>query len=410
MRPRLEITPRLAAEPGLRFLSYLALLPAGAVDLEAAIERAVATNPALERTPGRHCTGCGMYGVGERCSACAMTARQPDPAAPVDWRHDLIRDARLELPARLHELVTETVEALDDHGFLRRTPPGLDERDLIAVVDALRTVGPPGIAAASPIDCVRVQAERLVSQGEAPPLLLALVTDCLESVAEGRYAEIATALGAPQDEVERCVAILRARTRPFVLLAGGSARARPTDVVFEVTAHGTIRAHVADAGALGVRQVVDEPLTDPESRRWWAPYRDEASRLLAAINARATMLGRVADLLAAEQAGFIQGGNAHHRPLRRHDVARKLGVHPSTVGRTVQDKVARCPDGRLLPLAAFFGRTTSLLEQVSAAMAAHPGATDAELAERLAASGVPLARRTVAKYRALAANAASSQR
>jgi RNA polymerase sigma-54 factor len=410
MRPRLEVTPRLAAEPGLRLLSYLALLPAGAVDLEAAIERAVATNPALERTPGRHCAGCGMYGVGERCAACSATARHQDHAAEVDWRDNLVREARLEVPARLQELVAATVEALDDHGFLRRTPPGLDERDLIAVLDALRTVGPPGIAASSPVDCVRVQAERLVSRGEAPSLLATLATDLLESVAEGRHAEIAAAVGAHRDEVEACVAILRERTRPFVLLDGGFARARPTDVVFEVSGSGTIRAHVADAGALGVRQVLDELPADPEARRWWAPYRDEAGRLLAAINARATMLGRVADLLAEEQAGFIQHGSGHHRPLRRQDVARKLAVHPSTVGRAVQDKAARCPDGRLLPLAAFFGRTTSLLEQVSAVMSAHPDATDAEVAERLTRSGVPIARRTVAKYRALSANAASPQR
>lgn len=407
LRPGLEITPRLAAEPGLRFLSYLALLPAGSVDLEAAIERAVATNPALERVPGRHCPGCGLYGVGERCAACSATARPPDLAAPVDWRGDLIHEARLELPRRLHELMTTTVEALDDHGFLHRTPPGVDDGDLQAVITGLRVVGPPGIAASSPVDCVRVQADRLAALGEVPVLVAVLAADFLDAVAEGRHAEISAATGASVAAVEQAVSVLRERVRPFVLLDGGSDRARPTDVVFVVDASGTVRAHVADAGAFGVRQVLDPLPGDPEARRWWAPYRDEAGRLLAAIEARATMLGRVAGLLAEEQAGFILQGRAAHRPLRRHDLARMLSVHPSTVGRAVQDKVARCPDGRLLPLSVFFGRTTSLLEQVSAAVADHPGATDAEIAERLAASGVPLARRTVAKYRLLAANPAS---
>lgn len=404
--PGLQLSTRLATQHGLRFAHYLALLPAGAVDLEAAVASAVAANPVLERTPGMHCPHCGLYGVAGTCTACATSARSDDLATITDWRGELLTDARVELPASLHALLGEVVDALDDHGFLVE-PPAADAEAIGRVIDVLRAVGPSGIAARSPLDCVRVQSFSLVATGEAPLLLVAIASDWLDAVAEGRYDDVATAEGVTEAEVLAAVAILRARTRPFVTLTGDGPRLRPTDVVFTSAGDGLLVVHVSGAAALGVRRVEDPLPADPEARRWWAPYRDEAGRLLAAIEARTTMLTRVAEALAVRQEGFIRHGAAHHVPLRRSELARQLDVHPSTVGRVVSHKVARCPDGRLVELAEFFGRTTSLVAQVAAAVEARPGATDAEIADQLTAAGVRVARRTVSKYRALGAKAAS---
>jgi RNA polymerase sigma-54 factor len=67
-------------------------------------------------------------------------------------------------------------------------------------------------------------------------------------------------------------------------------------------------------------------------------------------------------------------------------------------------KVARCPDGRMVPLADFFGSGRSSGQRVMAALAAHPGAVDREIAELLSRTGDSIARRTVAKYRELGTN------
>lgn len=404
-----HLTASLTTGQGLRFAHYLALLPAGALDLEAAVTSAVAGNPVLERTPGRHCPWCGLYGAPGPCAACATTARSDEVAAPVDWRAELLLEARIELPASLHTLLGELVDTLDDHGFLPE-PPDADPADVARVVAGLRAVGPPGVASRSALDCVRVQALDLVAGGEAPALLVPVATRWLEAVAEGRYADIARAEGTTEAAVLAAVAVLRARTRPFVALAGAGPRARPTDVVFGGSGDGPLRVHVAGPAALGLRRVDDPLPADPEARRWWAPYRTEAGRLLAAVEARATMLARVAESLAVHQEGYIRHGPAHHVPLRRSELARELDVHPSTVGRAVAHKVARCPDGRLVDLARFFGGTTSLAERVRAALEEGTGTTDADIAARMTAAGVPIARRTVAKYRALLANPGSPRR
>ena len=398
------MAPRLTTSPGLRLLSYLSLLPAGLLELESAVARAVAENPFLERRPWRTCRTCGLTTVAERCPACATPAWEQEPEAPQDWRADLLRDVLAELPRSRHPAAHEVVAALDDHGLLRRVPD-VGTAALVDVVTALRLVGPPGIGASSPTDCVRVQAHRLVAAGEAPPVLGALVEDWLPVLAEGGYAEAADALGTSEEAVVAAVELLRSRTRPFVVIADAAPRSGPVDVVFVRRGAG-VAAYVGDAAGLGLARVADDLPSAPEARQWAAPHREAADRLLAAVGARSHMLQCVADVLAQRQCGFVLNGDDAHVPVRRKDVAAALDVHPSTVGRAVTGKVARCPDGRLVPLTSFFGAVTSTRSRVDRALREHPGATDAVLADVLARTGPPVARRTVAKYRALA-NAAS---
>jgi RNA polymerase sigma-54 factor len=78
-----------------------------------------------------------------------------------------------------------------------------------------------------------------------------------------------------------------------------------------------------------------------------------------------------------------------------------LGLHESTVSRTVSGKWLLLPTGEIVAFGALFGAATSaqqcLRELVAGGTAAK---SDAELARELAARGHQLARRTVAKYRA----------
>lgn len=404
------MAPRLSTQPGLRLLSYLALLPTNALELDAAVSRAVVENPLLGRRPWRSCRTCGLATVADRCPACSTPAWEAEHAAVEDWRADLLRDARAELRTSLHGLAAEVVGALDDRGLLPE-PPTAEPGALAAVVEVLRLVGPPGLAARSPTDCVAVQARALVAEGQAPALLAEIVEDWLPAVAEGRYDEIAVGLGTSEEAVTSAVETLRTRIRPFVVLNGTSTRSAPTDVVFARprTPDAPVVAHVADLSSLGLERVTDVLPPVPEARAWAAPHREAADRLIAAITARSRMLQRVADELAVRQRGFILDGPSDHVPLRRREVAAALSVHPSTVGRAVDGKLARCPDGRVVELAAFFGVGTSIRCRVEAAVQANPGATDADLAVVLARSGRPIARRTVAKYRALGANGASSR-
>ena len=138
----------------------------------------------------------------------------------------------------------------------------------------------------------------------------------------------------------------------------------------------------------------------------------EARWLLKSLEARGETLLKVVRCLLRQQAAFLEFGDSALRPLTLREVAAEVGLHESTVSRAIARKYARTPRGTV-PLRAFFasgietgagGETSStaiqsMIRQLIDAENPRKPLSDARLAETLKATGVPVARRTVAKYR-----------
>jgi RNA polymerase sigma-54 factor len=138
----------------------------------------------------------------------------------------------------------------------------------------------------------------------------------------------------------------------------------------------------------------------------------EARWLLKSLEARGETLLKVMRCLLHEQAAFLEFGDSALRPLTLREVASQIGLHESTVSRAVARKYARTPRGTI-PLRSFFasgietgagGEASStaiqaMIRQLIEAENPRKPLSDARLAETLKATGVPVARRTVAKYR-----------
>jgi len=108
------------------------------------------------------------------------------------------------------------------------------------------------------------------------------------------------------------------------------------------------------------------------------------------------------EILVAGQAEFILRGDRFLQPLTRARVAAEIGVHESTVSRAVAHKSIALPDGRIIPLSKFFDRSLSVRDRIKEIVTqeARP-LTDDEIVEILERQGVQVARRTIAKYRAM---------
>ena len=137
-----------------------------------------------------------------------------------------------------------------------------------------------------------------------------------------------------------------------------------------------------------------------------------AAWLIRSIHQRQRTLLGVAQSLVRFQRDFLDRGVAHLRPLVLRDVADDVGAHESTVSRAIADKYIATPRG-LYPLKKFFttglkrrfGEDVSaesvkvrIREMIAAEDPRRPLSDDA-IAKRLARGNVPIARRTVAKYR-----------
>jgi RNA polymerase sigma-54 factor len=84
-------------------------------------------------------------------------------------------------------------------------------------------------------------------------------------------------------------------------------------------------------------------------------------------------------------------------------MAGELEVHESTISRAVSDKAIQLPNGRIIPLSTFFDRNLQVRTVLKQIITQEDSAnfSDSQLADILKKQGYPVARRTVAKYRAM---------
>ena len=149
---------------------------------------------------------------------------------------------------------------------------------------------------------------------------------------------------------------------------------------------------------------------DPEAVTYLKEKVQQTQWVLQCVRRRQNTLETCLSALVSAQEDYFRGNVPAPGPLLRRELADTLGVHPSTVTRTLGHKYIQCRQG-LFPTGYFFSRPLGLSlwsEQavkarlralISEEDPAHPY-SDQALADLLAKEGVTVARRTVFKYRA----------
>lgn len=158
--------------------------------------------------------------------------------------------------------------------------------------------------------------------------------------------------------------------------------------------------------------MLEDPEVSKETKQYVREKIAAAKSVMEAVAHRQETVESIAQAIFDAQPGFFEQGLKGLKPLTMEEIATEVGVHPTTVSRTVRDKYASTPKG-VVELRKFFvsGFTKENGEQVSknrvvdrlkeliaAEDKAHP-LSDDRLSELMKAEGFPVARRTVAKYR-----------
>jgi RNA polymerase sigma-54 factor len=149
----------------------------------------------------------------------------------------------------------------------------------------------------------------------------------------------------------------------------------------------------------------------------------EARWLLRSLEIRNETLTKVARSIVERQVEFLDKGEEFMRPMILRDVAEAIGMHESTVSRITSGKYMHTPRG-VFELRYFFssqvedahgGGTSStairakIRKLIREEDPANP-LSDSRIAELLSGAGIPVARRTVAKYRESMRLAPSNER
>jgi RNA polymerase sigma-54 factor len=145
-----------------------------------------------------------------------------------------------------------------------------------------------------------------------------------------------------------------------------------------------------------------QPAAPDEHTDEWERHLERASLFVKCMQQRNNTMRRLLEILVRQQQDFILHGDRFLKPMTRARIAGVLAVHESTISRAVAHKAVALPNGRIVPLQRFFDRSLSVRDMVKEIIHGEPRPlTDDEIVAELGRQGVAVARRTVAKYRAV---------
>jgi RNA polymerase sigma-54 factor len=148
-------------------------------------------------------------------------------------------------------------------------------------------------------------------------------------------------------------------------------------------------------------------------RTYFADCLQNATWLVRALDQRARTILKVATEIVRQQDGFFTSGVTHLRPLNLRTVADAIQMHESTVSRVTANKYMATNRG-IFELKYFFNASIASadggdahsaeavrhhIRQLIDAESPSAVLSDDSIVERLRATGIDIARRTVAKYR-----------
>ena len=160
----------------------------------------------------------------------------------------------------------------------------------------------------------------------------------------------------------------------------------------------------------------------PEDCEYLQKNYKQAAEVIKFLAYRKSTLQKVVEYVMQAQADFFHNGPGHRVALGNREIAQALSLHESTVSRAVSGKFFECKWG-VFPLKSLFVHSTGgrqeggsfdrILQRLQTLISAEPpGAaySDQQLSAMLTAQGLPVARRTVAKYRQMLGIPTAGQR
>lgn len=418
------------------------LLQAAAGDLEQLIRQELAENPALEQCEAwSRPTSTAVGSPTERSPA------QPFSVSPVHRSHHHgaptaaeISEQLIAQPSAIEQLINQVacsaqgtdltlavflLDSLDERGYLR-TPlaelaqaAGVAEAALTRARQLLHELEPPGIGARDLRECLQLQYNHLAATGMQCSVVGRILSEAWDEFSTQQWAQVARKLKVSRACVADAQHFIRTNFYPYPLaLVEQSATPAVTlaqaDLIIQCEKSANRPVYsitIANAAAERLRispafmqdwgdSATNQPGVAAAEAGWLTSYIDRARHFLQALNQRGLLLRRIGEYLVDYQTAFLAHGPRHLKPLTQNQVAVALDVHESTISRAVHDKHALLPNGRLLPLSAFFDHSLPAKAALQRLLAHsdHP-ISDRELADALRSEGIDVARRTVAKYR-----------
>ncbi|TLY75953.1 MAG: RNA polymerase factor sigma-54 [Gammaproteobacteria bacterium] len=348
----------------------------------------------------------------------------------LSWQLELVK-----LEPRELAIARAIVDAISDDGYLTepleeiantlRPEIECDAPEVEAVLAGVQALDPPGVGARSVGECIELQLRQLDPATPGFNTAIEIARRHLELVAERELSLLRRELRATEEEITCALALVRScHPRPGSTVSAGAAEYVVPDVFVRRTDHGwAVEINAATLPRVRLNQSYASLIGRNASHATMRAQLQEARWLLKSLEIRHETLIKVARSIVERQTAFLEHGDEHMRPMILKDIAEAVAMHESTISRVTSGKYMHTPRG-VFELRYFFssqvegadGSGTSstairakIRKLVKEEDADNP-LSDGRIAELLSGEGIPVARRTVAKYREAMGIAPSNER
>lgn len=388
---------------------------------------------------------------------------QPEAGTTESLRDHLLQQLRVTRATRRDQaLVTLLIEELNENGLLqtpiddilmylneafteaqapqnKNTGSGdhsmqqVSREEIMAALRLLQSFDPSGVGAQSIAECLQIQLRQTQAGHELPVFTCAmtLVGQYLDVLAAGNFIRLRALLGASPAVLQQAHHwVLTLNPKPGRAWAQSVADYVRPEIVLRRSKEGQWQAHLNPAvvprlrvnpdyeqwlqlnkAKQGVKAVRGSPVAEGVSAL--QVQLQQAHGLIKSMAQRFETVLRVAQFIVVHQQVFFEKGPQAMQPLVLREIADALGLHESTVSRATRHKYAQTPwgtfelkyflgaslgGGALVPATSATAVRAMVRRLISEEPAGKP-LSDNKIALQLAAMGVEVARRTVAKYR-----------
>lgn len=310
---------------------------------------------------------------------------------------------------------------IDDNGFLQITPEemalntGIPQEEFEHMLTLIQSFYPPGVGARDLRECLLIQLKR---EGRQASLEYKIISEHMQDLGKRRFPEIARRMGVNVEQIQKCANnIARLDPRPGQVFAAAPQNYVLPDVTvekvngtYQVILNGEQIPHLRISNTY--KDIMAQDGKGSEVKDYIRDKIRSGKFLIKSIHQRQQTISNIAHQIVKRQRDFFDKGSSYLKPMTMVQIADAVGVHETTVSRAISGKYMATPQG-VFDMKYFFtpGYQTSSGESMSNTsvkgaildLVKNEGGSaplsDKEIVEILSKRGIPIARRTVAKYR-----------
>ncbi len=435
----------------------MTILSLSADEIREKIESELSINPALELVEERVCPNCRKplteKGI---CSNCYVSKTDDNSSIVfVSPRDDFITDHYSRNPdssgiepdldsIQQESLATYVLRQIgpdledDEKMIAAHLLTGLDEDGFITtsvleisqyyhvlpskvydVIELIQHADPIGVGSRDPREALMIQIKHLSKLVSIPQGTYEVVQSSYDDLIHGRYRDIGKLHNLTAKQIQSIERFVGENLNPYPGRAFWGEKGLAGDTQLETYHYPDILIYYLNdnpanqlvvevimpvSGYLRVNDFFKKEFKNApqEKADEWKNDIDRASLLVKCLHQRNNTMVRLMEILVDLQEDFIRYGDSSIKPITRAQISKELDVHESTISRAVSNKTVMLPNRKVIPMSSFFDRSLNVRTIIKDLVKEErKPLTDAKIVEVLTGMGFDIARRTVAKYRAM---------